>query len=65
MQRSVETHIKILRARLDLLLGNAVANGISQAERNAIEAEIRAVQMALAHYQSAIELEKSIGEIKT
>jgi hypothetical protein len=32
-----------------------------QVERNDIEAEIRAIRMALAHYKSALELEQSIA----
>ena len=33
----------------------------SRDERNRLEAEIRAANLAIAHYQAAVDLERSLG----
>ncbi len=61
MQRTLQEHIDGLQARLETLSAGQMSCDKSQAERNAMEVEIRAIKMALAHYKSALEIEISIG----
>lgn len=61
VQRTLQQHIDGLQARLEALYASQMSREKTQAERNAMEAEIRAIKMALAHYKSALEIENSIG----
>jgi hypothetical protein len=61
MEKPLKAHIEALQARLDALTVSQMDGNKPQEERNAIEAEIRAIRMALAHYKYAMELEKSIA----
>jgi hypothetical protein len=61
VQRTLQQHIDGLQARLETLHAGQMSRDKSQAECNAMEAEIRAIKMALAHYKSALEIEISIG----
>jgi len=39
-------------------------NRLSRTERNRVEAEIRAVNLALTHFREALELERQLAESK-
>ena len=59
MDLTVREHIAALEARLNALASKLV-NEKAWAERNVIETEIRTVQMALAHYLAALDLESTL-----
>jgi hypothetical protein len=61
MQTPVGEHIRKLEERLQVLNVQAMQNSRSLPERNEIEAEIRAVNLVLAHYKAALELEKQLS----
>ena len=60
METTLRVHIRNLEERLQTLTEQLMANRVSREERNRLEAEIRAANLALAHYRTAIELEKSL-----
>ena len=60
MEKPIGEHIRKLEERLRLLSNEVMANRISLKERNQIEAEIRAVNIALSHYRAALELENTL-----
>jgi hypothetical protein len=60
MQTPVGEHIRSLEEQLKLLNAEVMDNAKGRAERNRIEAEIRAVTLALSHYRAAIELERNL-----
>jgi len=62
MDAPLKEHIRRLELRLDELSAQVMANRISPEERNNIDAEIRAANLALSYYRSAIELEKSVRQ---
>jgi hypothetical protein len=59
MDLTVREHIRRLQERL-LLLNQQIMEIRSREDRNKLEAEIRAVNLALQHYRSALELEKKL-----
>jgi hypothetical protein len=59
MNRTLQEHLDSLRTRLDALDIDFMA-AADRPEANTIEAGIRTVRMAIAHYGAAIELEKSL-----
>jgi len=61
METPVGEHIRKLEERLSVLNMHAMENSRSLAERNQIEAEIRAANAALSHYRAALELEKKLS----
>lgn len=56
MNRTVGEHIRELEGRVKQLYEDVMEEGITLANRNEIEAEIRITEMVLSHYRSAIEL---------
>jgi hypothetical protein len=56
MDRPAKAHIEWLSARLEALTNMQMSAKSSRAERNTIEAEIRGIELALAHYKSARKL---------
>ena len=60
METPVREHISKLEERLRALNMQVMENSRSREERNQIEAEIRAANLALAHYRAALELEKQV-----
>ena len=60
METTLRVHIRNLEERLQTLTEQLMANRVSREERNRLEAEIRAANLALSHYRTAIELEKSL-----
>jgi uncharacterized protein YigA (DUF484 family) len=61
MDRPLRDHISHLENRLQKLNQQIMDNRRTQIERNHIEAEIRAAQMALTYYRKALELERQAG----
>jgi len=60
MERPVKEHIYVLERRVQKLNRLIMDNRRTQKERNRLESEIRAAQLALDHYRKALELEKQI-----
>lgn len=60
METTLKEHIHRLETRLNELSTQVMANRVTPAERNKIEAEIRAANLAINHYRTALKLEKSV-----
>ena len=61
MERPLREHIRLLEARLEALNAQIMRDGhATREEINELEAEIRAVNLALDHYRAAIEIEQSL-----
>jgi hypothetical protein len=60
MDLTLREHLRRLNERLQLLSREIMENR-SLEERNKIEAEIRAANLAIAHYQSALEQESRLS----
>jgi hypothetical protein len=61
MDRTLREHITHLEQRLQVLNNQIMENRRTQIERNRIESEIRAAELALTYYRKALELEQQIG----
>jgi hypothetical protein len=61
MDRTLREHVTGLEQRLRALNAQIMENAKSLPERNRIESEIRAAEMALSYYRKALELEQQIG----
>ncbi len=61
MQIPVVEHIRRLQHRLEELNEEIMRPGISLEERNKIESDIRAVNLALEHYRAALEIEQNVA----
>ena len=59
MELTVGEHIAALEARMNAL-ASELMDEKDRAKRNVVESEIRAVQMALAHYRAALDLESTL-----
>jgi hypothetical protein len=59
MDLTVREHVNRLQQRL-LALNQQIMETRSRDDRNRIETEIRAVNLALEHYKAALELEKNL-----
>jgi hypothetical protein len=60
MDKPLKEHISRLEQRIQALNEQIMSNRLRQEERNRLEAEIRAANLAITHYKAAIELEKSL-----
>jgi hypothetical protein len=60
MERPVREHINFLERRVQKLNRLIMDNMRTQEERNRLESEIRAAQLALDHYRRALELERQV-----
>jgi uncharacterized protein YlxW (UPF0749 family) len=60
MERPLKDRICLLERRIQELNLAVMDNNVTQAERNQLESEIRATQVALADYRTAFELEKQV-----
>jgi hypothetical protein len=61
MDRPVREHLFALHERIQLLNHMLMENRLSLAERNHVEAEIRAAQLAIEYYRKALELEQQLA----
>ena len=59
MDVSIRQHLQNLERRLEQLSRQIMENRTRE-ERNKLEAEIRAANLAIAHYKAAIDLEQSM-----
>ena len=62
METPVGEHIRRLEERLLQLNTRIMENSRDLAERNRIEAEIRAAHSAITHYQAALEAERKLAK---
>ena len=60
VDRTVGEHIQNLESRRQRLHEESMKNRLSQERRNEIEAEIRAITTAIAHFLAAIETEQQL-----
>jgi hypothetical protein len=65
MDRTLGEHISHLELRLQELNAQIMENRRTQIERNRLESEIRAAQLALTYYRKAQELEQQVAESGT
>jgi hypothetical protein len=61
MERPVKEHIYFLERRVQKLNRLIMDNTRTQEERNRLESEIRAAQLALDHYRKALEVERQVS----
>jgi hypothetical protein len=61
MDRSIREHLFALHERIGKLGLLLMENGLTQAERNRFESEIRAAQLAVDHFRNALELEHHLA----
>ncbi len=59
MDVTVREHLRKLEQRLQLLSQEIMENR-TRDDRNKLEAEIRAVNLAITHYRQALELEEGL-----
>jgi hypothetical protein len=60
MDKALGFHISYLEQTLDSLHEKAMDEGRTRAERNRVESEIRAAELALVYYKKALELEQQL-----
>ncbi len=60
MHRSVAEHTQNLEKKRDLLSGQIMEER-NRTKRNQLETELRAVESALTHFRSAIEIEQRLS----
>ncbi len=60
MDTPLKSHISRLEERLEFLNNEVMRNQFDREARNRIEAEIRAVNLALEHYRAGYDLEKPL-----
>ena len=61
MDQPLQLHITFLEQRLNTLHQKLMERNRTRAERNKIESEIQAAELALAYYRKALQLEKRIS----
>jgi hypothetical protein len=62
MEVTLREHLQRLDERLESLSREIMENRTLE-ERNRIEAEIRAANLAIAHYKAALELERRLSSV--
>ena len=60
MDKPVGTHIRELEERAERLAANLLKEELKPTERNRLESDIRATNLALVYFREALELEKQI-----
>ena len=60
MDRPLREHIQNLERRIRLLSQQIMDNHRTREDRNRIESELRAAEMALSYYRKAVELEQQV-----
>jgi hypothetical protein len=64
VDRTLREHIGKLEKRLNRLAAESMENRLSHTERNRVEAEIRAANLALTYFRDALELERQLAGSK-
>ncbi len=59
MNRTVQEHLQKLEQRLTEISGRIMIEQ-DKSKRNQLETELRAVESAIAHYRSALEIESHV-----
>jgi len=59
MKQSVQQHLQKLEQRLTVISGSVMLEQ-DKSKRNQLEAELRAIESAIAHYRSALEIESRV-----
>jgi hypothetical protein len=60
MDQTLNVHISFLEKKLDDLHKEFLDDARTRVERNRIESDIRAAELALVYYKKALELEQQI-----
>jgi len=60
MDRPIREHLRALHQRIQELNEKIMKNRLTPEERNSVESEIRAAQLALEHFRKALELEQQL-----
>ena len=60
MNRPLREHIEFLKRRVERLNMRGMRNRLTRDQRNGIETEIRAANLALNYYEKALDLERRI-----
>jgi hypothetical protein len=60
MDQTLNVHISFLEQKLDDLHKRFLDDARTRVERNRIESDIRAAELALVYYKKALELEQQI-----
>ena len=60
MKQTVGEHLDWLRGRLETL-NRQLIESAGQEQANRCQAEIRAIELAIAHYEAALKIEKRIS----
>jgi hypothetical protein len=60
MDKPVGNHIRALQERAERLAANLLKEELKPTERNRIESDVRASNLALVYFREALELEKQI-----
>jgi seryl-tRNA synthetase len=61
MQRTLQEHLDELHARRKELSAD-ISRSFNRSEANRIESELRAVEMAIKHFEAAIKIEQSLSK---
>jgi hypothetical protein len=61
MDKALAVHISFLEHSLNSLTKKLMEDSRTRVERNRIESEIRAAELALIYYKKALELEQQIN----
>jgi hypothetical protein len=64
VDKTLREHIGELEQRLKRLAAESMENRLNRTQRNRVEAEIRAVNLALTHFREALELERQLAGSK-
>ncbi len=62
MERKLKDHIRYLEEQVEVLSGRLMDSSVNQEERNRLESDIRAANLALSYYRQALDLEKSLTQ---
>jgi hypothetical protein len=65
MEHTLKDHIARLEARIRELSEESMTDNLNYVERNRIESEIRAAEMALSYYRRAYDLERQVFPYNT
>ncbi len=63
MDLTLREHTRRLQQRLHALSEEIMRGDLSQAQRNKLEGDIRAINLALEHYRAALEIEQKVRGI--
>jgi hypothetical protein len=62
MERRLKEHLAFLELQIQKLDQEIMQNSLTKAERNHLQSEIRAAELALSYYRKAFEIEKKLAQ---